>query len=40
MRTVIDDTYLKDIIVSFLLAGPDIVASALTSLFWLLAKHP
>ncbi|KAG5043881.1 hypothetical protein AAZX31_03G174100 [Glycine max] len=40
MRTITDDTYLKDIIVSFLLAGRDTVASALTSFFWLLAKHP
>lgn len=40
MRTVDDDTYLRDIIVSFLLAGRDTVASALTSFFWLLASHP
>nr|KYP71105.1 Cytochrome P450 94A1 [Cajanus cajan] len=40
MRSVNDDTYLKDIIISFLLAGRDTVASALTSFFWLVAKHP
>ncbi|XP_027349253.1 cytochrome P450 94C1-like [Abrus precatorius] len=40
MNSVNDDTYLKDIIISFLLAGRDTVASALTSFFWLLAKHP
>jgi len=40
MSCVNDETYLKDIIVSFLLAGRDTVASALTTFFWLLAKHP
>ncbi|XP_030925132.1 cytochrome P450 94C1-like [Quercus lobata] len=40
MSSVDDDTYLRDIVISFLLAGRDTVASALTSLFWLLAKHP
>ncbi|GMI80907.1 cytochrome P450, family 94, subfamily C, polypeptide 1 [Hibiscus trionum] len=40
MSTVNDETYLRDIIISFLLAGRDTVASGLTSLFWLLAKHP
>ena len=40
MSTVHDDTYLRDIVISFLLAGRDTVASALTSFFWLLAKHP
>ncbi|XP_054796807.1 cytochrome P450 94C1-like [Prosopis cineraria] len=40
MTTVHDDTYLRDIVISFLLAGRDTVASALTSFFWLLAKHP
>ncbi|KAI9153701.1 hypothetical protein LWI28_015304 [Acer negundo] len=40
MRTVNDDTYLRDIVISFLLAGRDTVASALTSFVWLLAKHP
>ncbi|PON42842.1 Cytochrome P450, E-class, group I [Parasponia andersonii] len=41
MRTVNDDeTFLRDIIVSFLLAGRDTVASALTSFFWLMAKNP
>ncbi|OWM82515.1 cytochrome P450 94C1-like [Punica granatum] len=40
MRTVHDDKYLRDIIVSFLLAGRDTVASALSSFFWLVANHP
>ncbi|KAL3530409.1 hypothetical protein ACH5RR_009731 [Cinchona calisaya] len=40
MGNVDDDKYLRDIIVSFLLAGRDTVASALTCFFWLLAKHP
>ncbi|XP_061340236.1 cytochrome P450 94C1-like, partial [Gastrolobium bilobum] len=40
MSTVNDDIYLKDIIISFLLAGRDTVASTLTSFLWLLAKHP
>ncbi|WVY98135.1 hypothetical protein V8G54_030286 [Vigna mungo] len=35
-----DDTYLRDIVVSFLLAGRDTVASALTSFFYLLGKYP
>lgn len=35
-----NDKYLRDIIVSFLLAGRDTVASALTSFFWLMAHHP
>ncbi|XVF55684.1 hypothetical protein PTKIN_Ptkin06aG0056600 [Pterospermum kingtungense] len=40
MYTINDETYLRDIVISFLLAGRDTVASGLTSLFWLLAKHP
>ncbi|KDP42721.1 hypothetical protein JCGZ_23661 [Jatropha curcas] len=40
MHTVNDDTYLRDIVISFLLAGRDTVASALTSFFWLLANYP
>lgn len=40
MGTINDEKYLRDIVVSFLLAGRDTVASALTSLFWLLARHP
>ncbi|XWS59515.1 hypothetical protein CRYUN_Cryun08bG0128500 [Craigia yunnanensis] len=40
MCTINDENYLRDIVVSFLLAGRDTVASGLTSLFWLLAKHP
>ncbi|KAK1389628.1 Cytochrome P450, E-class, group I [Heracleum sosnowskyi] len=35
-----DDTLLRDIVISFVLAGRDTVASALTSLFWVLANHP
>ncbi|XP_019154988.1 PREDICTED: cytochrome P450 94C1-like [Ipomoea nil] len=35
-----DETYLRDIVISFLLAGRDTVASALTSFFWLIANHP
>ncbi|CAI0408227.1 unnamed protein product [Linum tenue] len=34
-----DDVFLRDIIISFLLAGRDTVAAALTSFFWLVAKH-
>ncbi|XP_042519841.1 cytochrome P450 94C1-like [Macadamia integrifolia] len=40
MGSVNDDMYLRDIVISFLLAGRDTVASVLTSFFWLLAKHP
>lgn len=40
MRTVSDETFLRDIVVSFLLAGRDTVASALTSFFWVLSAHP
>ncbi|RWW67653.1 hypothetical protein BHE74_00024869 [Ensete ventricosum] len=40
MACVDDDTYLRDIIISFLLAGRDTVASALTSFFLLLFRHP
>lgn len=35
-----DDEYLRDIVVSFLLAGRDTVASGLTGFFWLLSHHP
>ncbi|KAI3743524.1 hypothetical protein L1987_61234 [Smallanthus sonchifolius] len=35
-----DPNYLRDIVVSFLLAGRDTVASSLTGLFWLLAEQP
>ncbi|CAL5407052.1 unnamed protein product [Camellia sinensis] len=34
-----NESYLRDIVISFILAGRDTVASALTSFFWLLAKH-
>lgn len=40
MGTTNDAKYLRDIVISFLLAGRDTVASALTSLFLMLAKHP
>ncbi|KAI5664789.1 hypothetical protein M9H77_24112 [Catharanthus roseus] len=40
MGFINDETYLRDIIISFLLAGRDTVASTLTSFFWLMAKHP
>lgn len=40
MATVDDDQYLRDIVVSFLLAGRDTISSGLTSLFYLLSKHP
>lgn len=40
MATTKDPNYLRDIVISFLLAGRDTVASALTGLFWLLAQHP
>ncbi|XP_047328468.1 cytochrome P450 94C1-like [Impatiens glandulifera] len=39
MSTISDDDYLRDIVVSFLLAGRDTIASGLTSLFWLLAQN-
>ncbi|KAK9156704.1 hypothetical protein Scep_003278 [Stephania cephalantha] len=35
-----EPTFLRDIIVSFTLAGRDSVASALTSFFWLVARNP
>ncbi|PHT30097.1 Cytochrome 94C1 [Capsicum baccatum] len=40
MRNIDDDKLLRDIVVSFLLAGRDTVASALTTFFWLLSQHP
>lgn len=40
MASTDDEKYLRDIVVSFLLAGRDTVASALTSFFYLLAKNP
>ncbi|VAH92701.1 unnamed protein product [Triticum turgidum subsp. durum] len=38
--TAVDDKYLRDIVVSFLLAGRDTVSSALTTIFMLLSKNP
>ncbi|KAK7341974.1 hypothetical protein VNO80_24915 [Phaseolus coccineus] len=40
MGSVDDDAYLRDIVVSFLLAGRDTIASALTGFFSLLSKSP
>lgn len=40
MASTKDPNYLRDIVISFLLAGRDTVASSLTGLFWLLAQHP
>ncbi|EOY19050.1 Cytochrome P450 [Theobroma cacao] len=40
MACINDDSYLRDIVISFILAGRDTMASALTTLFWLLANHP
>ncbi|KAL9388407.1 hypothetical protein Peur_017012 [Populus x canadensis] len=40
MACITDDRYLRDIVTSFILAGRDTMASALTTLFWLLASHP
>ncbi|KAL2328483.1 hypothetical protein Fmac_021910 [Flemingia macrophylla] len=40
MGSINDDVYLRDIVVSFLLAGRDTVASALTGFFNLLSRRP
>ncbi|CAL9134626.1 unnamed protein product [Musa acuminata var. zebrina] len=40
MACVDDEKYLRDIIISFMLAGRDTVASALTCFFLLLSRHP
>ncbi|KAL5717085.1 12-hydroxyjasmonoyl-L-amino acid 12-hydroxylase [Ranunculus cassubicifolius] len=40
MCSINDDKYLKDIVISFLLAGRDTVASALISFFFLLSQNP
>ncbi|KAK7404834.1 hypothetical protein VNO78_05823 [Psophocarpus tetragonolobus] len=40
MASIDDDVYLRDIVVSFLLAGRDTVASGLTGFFYLLSKSP
>ncbi|XP_073143108.1 cytochrome P450 94C1 [Henckelia pumila] len=40
MANIDDDDFLRDIVVSFLIAGRDTVASSLTSFFWLLSKNP
>ncbi|KAI7739894.1 hypothetical protein M8C21_032647 [Ambrosia artemisiifolia] len=40
MGSISDDDYLRDIVISFLLAGRDTVASALTTFFLLLTQNP
>nr|KAJ0201140.1 hypothetical protein LSAT_V11C600314130 [Lactuca sativa] len=40
MGSISDDDYLRDIVISFLLAGRDTVASALTSFFLLMSQNP
>ncbi|KAK4359763.1 hypothetical protein RND71_021992 [Anisodus tanguticus] len=40
MTMVDNEVYLRDIVISFILAGRDTVASALTNIFWLLTGHP
>ncbi|KAB1227273.1 Cytochrome P450 94C1 [Morella rubra] len=40
MASIDDDEYLRDIVISFVLAGRDTVASALTSFFYLLSQRP
>ncbi|CAN6354996.1 unnamed protein product [Urochloa humidicola] len=40
MGSIDDDKYLRDIVVSFMLAGRDTVASGLTAFFLLLSDHP
>lgn len=40
MACINDDDYLRDIIINFILAGRDTMASALTTSIWLLATHP
>lgn len=40
MASIDDDRYLRDIAISFMLAGRDTVSSALTSFFMLLSQHP
>ncbi|GAU45034.1 hypothetical protein TSUD_107290 [Trifolium subterraneum] len=39
MCSVNDEKYIRDIVISFLLAGRDTVAAGLTCLFWLLSKN-
>ncbi|KAL5221220.1 hypothetical protein ABZP36_025933 [Zizania latifolia] len=40
MGSIDDDKYLRDIVVSFMLAGRDTISSALTGFFLLLSDHP
>ncbi|KAM7526792.1 hypothetical protein LguiA_016694 [Lonicera macranthoides] len=39
MAVIDNEVYLRDIVISFILAGRDTVASALTCFFWLLHSH-
>ncbi|XP_055807670.1 cytochrome P450 94C1-like isoform X1 [Solanum dulcamara] len=40
MGSISDETYLRDIVISFLLAGRDTITSALTSFFYVIVNHP
>ncbi|CAN4109517.1 unnamed protein product [Withania somnifera] len=40
MGSISDETYLRDIVISFLLAGRDTIASALTGFFYVITSHP
>uniref|UniRef100_A0A5K0XFW9 Cytochrome P450 n=1 Tax=Nymphaea colorata TaxID=210225 RepID=A0A5K0XFW9_9MAGN len=40
MSTTSDDRLLRDIVINFMLAGRDTVASALAAFFWLVSRHP
>ncbi|TMW92745.1 hypothetical protein EJD97_012625 [Solanum chilense] len=40
MGSISDETYLRDIVISFLLAGRDTIASALTSFFYVIGNNP
>ena len=35
-----DEKFVTDIVISFLIAGRDTTAAALTCYFWLLSQHP
>ncbi|OMO73153.1 Cytochrome P450 [Corchorus olitorius] len=40
MACINDDSHLRDIVISFIIAGRDTMASSLTTFFWLLSNHP
>ncbi|KAK4799163.1 hypothetical protein SAY86_024528 [Trapa natans] len=40
MDCVRDEVYLRDIVISFILAGRDTMASAMTAIFWLIKDRP